>query len=109
MAKNVFVHGDFKKLREAVRQLKKDEQALAINLINFKSREKSFQNKDWFVEERSFFIQEKYALLKLKYSLDSEQLRLQNLKISLDNKNAELEAFCQKLTSKDKIKFNLLC
>ena len=41
----------------------------------------------------------------MKYSLDSEQLRLQNLKISLDNKNVELESFCQKLSSKDKIKF----
>ena len=66
--KNIFVHVDFKKLREAVRQLKKDEQALAINLINFKSREKSFQNKDWSVEDRSSFIQEKYTLLKLKFS-----------------------------------------
>ena len=47
MSKNIFVHGDFKKLSEAVRQLKKDEQVLAINLINFKSREKSFQNKDY--------------------------------------------------------------
>ena len=105
MAKNIFVHGGFKKLREAVRQLKKDEQALAINLINFKSREKSFQNTDWSVEDRSSFIQEKYALLKLKFSLDSEQLRLQNLKTSLENKNSELESFCQKLSSKDKIKF----
>ena len=105
MAKNIFVHGGFKKLREAVRQYKKDEQALAINLINFKSREKSFQNKDWSVEDRSSFIQEKYALLKLKFSLDSEQLRLHNLKLSLENKESELESFCQKLSSKDKIKF----
>ena len=105
MAKNIFVHGGFKKLREAVRQLKKDEQALTVSLINFKSREKSFQNKDWSVEDRSSFIQEKYALLKLKTSLDSEQLRLQNLKIFLENQEAELESFCQKLSSKDKIKF----
>ena len=83
MAKNIFVHGDFKKLREAASQYKKDEQTLAINLFNFKSREKSFQNTDWAIEDRSSFIQEKYSLLKLKFSLDSEQLRLHNLKLSL--------------------------
>ena len=105
MAKNIFVHGGFKKLREAVRQLKKDEQALAVALINYKNREHSFQNKDWSVDERSAFLQEKYSLIKLKSSLDSEQLRLYNLKLSLENKNSELESFCQKLDSQDKIKY----
>ena len=105
MAKNIFVHDGFKKLREAVRQYKKDEKFLAIALINYKNREHSFQNKDWSVDERSAFLQEKYALIKLKSSLDSEQLRLYNLKFSLENKNSELESFCQKLDSQDKIKY----
>jgi len=48
----------------------------------------------------------------LKFSLDSEQLRLHNLKLSLENQESELESFCQKLSSKDKIKFiaaSILC
>ena len=103
MAKNIFVHGSFKKLRSDLRQLQKDEQIFNQSLISFKNREKIFLNRDWAAEERSSFLQEKYSLSKQKTLLELEHHRLNNLKISLQNHQTELESLCQKPDSIKKI------
>ncbi len=103
MAKNIFVHGDFKKLRSDFRRLKKDEKKFSKNLLAFHTRENFFQNRDWSTDERSVFLQEKYFLSKQKTLLEIEKNRLESLKISLQNRQIKLENFCQKPDSQKKI------
>ncbi|MBR6012825.1 MAG: MobA/MobL family protein, partial [Selenomonadaceae bacterium] len=103
MAKNIFVHGGFKKLRFDIRKLKKDEEKFSKNLRAFSFRQKLFQEKDWSAEERPIFLQEKYFLIKQKTLLELEQNRLKNLKISLDNRQTELDSLCQQSDSQKKI------
>ncbi|MBQ6298187.1 MAG: hypothetical protein IJK81_10995 [Selenomonadaceae bacterium] len=59
MAKNIFVHSDFKKLRDDLHHYKKDEQRLAQKLLDFNQRENIFLNRDWTPDNRSAFLQEK--------------------------------------------------
>ena len=53
MAKNIFVHGDFKRLREDIRRYKKDEQLLAQKLLSFNQCENIFLSRDWNTDNRS--------------------------------------------------------
>ena len=71
MAKNIFVHGDFKRLREDVRRYKKAEQRLAQKSLAYTQEEKQFQTRDWSVFPRSTFLQ-------AQYYLTIEQRRLHN-------------------------------
>lgn len=103
MAKNIFVRGDFKRLREAIRKYKKDEQKLAQNIIAYAQHEKIFQSRDWTTSDRSAFLQEKYWLIKQKNLLEVEKARLANLKFTLQQKQDELESLCQKSESVKKI------
>ena len=73
MAKNIFVHGDFKKLRDDLRRFKKDEQRLAQKLLTFNQRENIFLSRDWTADNRSAFLQEKYFLIKQKTLLELEK------------------------------------
>ncbi len=103
MAKNIFVNGDFKKLRSDFRKLKKDEEKFSNNLQAFNFRKQLFNDKNWTADERSIFLQEKYFLSKQNTLLDLEQQRIANFKISLQNRQIKLENFCQKPNSKKKI------
>ncbi len=103
MAKNIFVHGDFKKLRSDLLKLHKDEQKFIKNLSDFNQRKKFFLNRDWSAEERNLFLQEKYSLTKQQTLLELEKNRFANLKISLQNRQIELENLCQLPESKKKI------
>ena len=103
MAKNIFVHGDFKKLRSDFRRLKKDEEKFSKNLLAFNFRNKLFQDKDWTADEHSVFLQEKYCLTKQKTLLDIEQQRIANLKIFLENRQIELDSLCDKYDSQKQI------
>ncbi len=103
MAKNIFVHGDFKRLREQIRRYKKDEQKLAQNLLAFNQRENIFLSRDWTADNRSAFLQEKYFLTKEKTLLEVEKVRLANLKLALEQRQADLDSLCQKPDSLNKI------
>ena len=94
MAKNIFVHGDFKRLREKIRRYKKEEQKLAPKLLAYAKEEKEFQKRDWSVFPRSTFLQGKYYLTKQRTMLELERSRLDQIKFSLQKKQAELEALC---------------
>ena len=104
MAKNIFVHGDFKRLREDIRRYKKDEQQLAQKLLAFNQRENIFFSRDWTADNRSAFLQEKYFLTKEKTLLEVEKVRLANLKLALQRKQADLDNLCQQPDSLNKIK-----
>ncbi|MBO4779241.1 MAG: MobA/MobL family protein [Selenomonadaceae bacterium] len=56
MAKNIFVHGNFKRLREKIRRYKKDEQRLALRFRDYDREEQKFQRQDWTVFPHSTFL-----------------------------------------------------
>ena len=103
MAKNIFVHGDFKRLREEMRRYKKDEQRLAPKLLAYAKEEKEFQKRDWSAFPRSTFLQQQYYLTKQRTLLELERSRLDQTKLSLQKKQAELEKLCQEHEAARKI------
>ena len=103
MAKNIFVHGDYKRLREKIRQYKKEEQKLAPKLLAYAKEEKEFQTRDWSIFPRSTFLQEQYYLTKQRTILELERSHLDQFKLSLQNKQAELEALCRQPEATKKI------
>ena len=103
MAKNIFVHSDFKRLREAIRRYKKDEQRLAQKFRAYSQEEKKFKAQDWSVFPRSTFLQAQYYLTKQRTMLELEKNRLDQIKLSLQNKQNELETLCQPHEAKRKI------
>ena len=56
MAKNIFVRGEFKRLREAIHHCKKDSQRLAQNLVSFSRQERNFKQTDWTIFPRAAFL-----------------------------------------------------
>ena len=103
MAKNIFVHGDFKRLRESIRRYKKDEFSLAQKLLDYAREEKEFQSRDWSLFPRSSFIQQQYYLTKQRTLLELEKTRLEQLNVSLQKHQSELETLCQEHESVRKI------
>jgi len=103
MAKNIFVHGEYKRLREKIRRYKKEEQKLAPKFLAYAKEEKEFQKRDWSVFPRSTFLQTQYYLTKQRTLLEIERGRFEQIKSSLQNKQVELESFCQTHESQRKI------
>ena len=103
MAKNIFVRGEYKRLREEVRRYKKEEQKLATKLLAYAKEEKEFQTRDWTVFPRSTFLQQQYYLLKQRTMLELEKTHLDQIKLSLQNKQSELEKQCQEHEAARKI------
>lgn len=95
IAKNIFVHGDFKRLREKIRRYKKDEQRLATKLLAYSKKEKEFQTRDWSIFPHSTFLQQQYYLTKQRTLMEIERGRLEQIKLSLQNEQSELESLCQ--------------
>ena len=104
IAKNIFVHGEFKRLREQIRRYKKDEQRLAQKLFAYRKEEKEFNSRNWTVLPRSTFLREQYYLTKERLLLEMKQARLAQTKVSLQNKQSELESLCQSHEAKKKTK-----
>ena len=103
MAKNIFVHGDYKRLREAIRRYKKDEQTLAQKFLDYNKEEKKFQREDWKVLPRSTFLQTQYYLTKQRTLLELEKTRLEHIKLALQQKQQELDSLCQHHEAQRKI------
>jgi K+/H+ antiporter YhaU regulatory subunit KhtT len=103
MAKNIFTHGNFKRLREKIQRYKKAEQRLAQKLFAYSKEEKEFKNRDLTALPRSILLQEQYYLTKQRTMLEVEKNRLDQIKFSLQNKQAELEKLCQEHETARKI------
>ena len=103
MAKNIFVHGAFKRLREKIRRHKKEEQRLALRFRDYDRDEQKFQNQDWTVFPHSTFLQAQYYLTKQRTLLELEKTRLEQVKLPLQNKQNELETLCRQPNAKKKI------
>ena len=95
MAQNIFVRGDYKRLREDIRRYKKDSLRLAQNLLSFSQQEKIFRSTDWTLFPRATFLQQQYYLTKQCTLLGVEKPRLDHLNLSLQGKQAELDARCR--------------
>jgi len=103
MAKNIFAHGNFKRLREEIRRYKKEEQRLAQKSFAYSQEEKQFQTRNWSLLPHSTFLQQQYYLTKQRILLELEKNRLDQIKFSLQNKQAELEKLCQEHEAARKI------
>ena len=103
MAKNIFVHGDFKRLREDFRRYKKDEQRLAQKSLAYNQEEKQLQTRNWSLLPHSTFLQQQYYLTKQRTLLELERSRLDQIKLSLQNKQSGLEKLCQEHEAARKI------
>ena len=86
MAKNIFVHGDFKRLREEIRRYKKEEQRFAPKLL---------ATRDWSVPPRSTFSQKQYYLTK-------QRTLLEQLVARFDGNNLEMEKDWEMMSECDK-------
>ena len=106
MAKNIFVKGDLKKLRAALRQYKKDNARFAKNLDSFNKRNLIFQETKWTADNQSTFLQEKYSLIKEKVKLDAEKKRLDDLNLALEKQKSELEKLCKQPESVKQIQLS---
>lgn len=95
MAKNIFVTGDLKKFRLALRQYKKNTEKFSRRMYSFNQREKIFQNTKWTDDNQATFLQEKYSLAKEKVKLEIKRKCLNDLKISLEQQKSELEEICK--------------
>ncbi|MBR1395955.1 MAG: MobA/MobL family protein, partial [Selenomonadaceae bacterium] len=97
MAKNIFVNGDFKKLREQTHLYKKKEQLFNSNFADFNRRQAAFYSSD-----RSD-IQEQYYLNKQRILLPQQQKELDSLKSHIDNEQVRLCLLCDNPNSQQKI------
>ena len=101
IAKNIFVHDDFKKLRS---EQEKYEKALADyqrETLEMRERELLFANRKW--SNRAEKFQAQYYLMKEKINLKETGRRLADTKIHLENKLTHLESLCQTEEAKEKI------
>ena len=103
MAKNIFVHDDFKCLREDIRRYKKNEQTLAKKFQAYDCEEKKFQAQDWSLFPNSTFLQAQYYLTKQRTLLELEKTRLDQVTLSLKKKQFELDSLCRPHEAQRKI------
>jgi hypothetical protein len=95
MAKNIFVHGEYKRLREDIRRYKKAEQRLAQKSLAYSKEEKEFKTRDWTLFSHSLFLQQQYYLTKQRTLLELEKTRLDHITLALQQKEKELETLCR--------------
>ena len=103
MAKNIFVNGEFKRLRGQLRKFKKDEQQLTQKLFAYSKEEEKFKSRDWTEYPRSTFLQQQYYLTKQRTLLEVERKRLDQIRFSLQNKQNELDSLCSQADAVKKI------
>ena len=101
MAENIFVHGDFKKLREEKREFEKSVSNFEKKFTEYQQRESEFKNANF--ENSAERIQEQYYLTKEKIILETVRQNLQNTKIFLESESEKLAKICQTEEARQKI------
>lgn len=101
MAKNIFVHGGFKKLREEKRKHEKAVGNFEKKFASYQERESDFKNTK--CENLSEKLQEQYYLTKEKIILESARQNLQNTKKFLESESERLAKICQTEEARKKI------
>ena len=101
MAENIFVHGDFKKLREEKREFEKTFSNFEKKFAEYQQRESDFKNTN--CENSAEKIQEQYYLTKEKFLLETVRQNLQNTKKFLESESEKLAKICQTEEARQKI------
>ena len=101
IAKNIFVHDGFKKLRSEQKQYEKALADYERETSENRERELLFQNRKW--TNRSEKFQAQYYLTKAKIHLEETERRLSETKIRLDSELTRLETLCQTKEAREKI------
>jgi len=101
MAENIFVHGDFKKLREEKLKFEKAVSNFEKEFSEYQQRESDFKNAN--LENSAEKLQEQYYLTKEKIILETARQKLQNTKKFLENESERLEKICKTEEAREKI------
>lgn len=106
MAKNIYVNGEFKQLRENHALLKKERSRIDHAAIEYEDAKKSFaaiKPPKWY-QDKSAYKQEEAKLLTMKNILDNREATYIAKIQELEQKQSELETRCQSPAALDKIK-----
>ena len=100
-AKNIFVHGDFKKLQAKQKKYEKDLARYQREKSENQKRVMDFNTRQWSSNGEK--LQAQYYLKKEKIYLEATEQKLAETKIQLDNESIRLESLCQTQDAKEKI------
>ena len=100
-AKNIFVHGAFKKLCAEQQVYKKALANYERDKSEYQKRAISFRSTNWTSSGEKLFAQ--YYLIKEKNHLDETAQKLSETKIQLNEELARLETLCQTQEAQEKI------
>ena len=101
IAKNIFVHDGFKKLRSEQEEYEKALAKYERETSENHEREFLFSNRKW--NNRAEKFQAQYYLTKAKIHLEKTGRRLSEIKIRLKNESTRLENLCQTEEAQEKI------
>ena len=101
IAKNIFVHDGFKKLRFEQEEYEKALADYKRGTLEIRERELLFSNRKWTNQAEMF--QAQYYLTKEKINLEEIGRRLSHTKIQLENELTRLETLCQTKEAQEKI------
>ena len=101
VAKNIFVHGDLKKLHAEQEAYKKALTQYERDGAENRNREIFFNNTDW--SNLGVKLQEQYYITKEKIRLETTRKKLTQTKSRLDSESARLETLCQTEEAQEKI------
>ena len=101
IAKNIFVHDGFKKLRTEQEEYEKALAKYEREMSEMRERELLFSNRKWTNRAEKFQVQ--YYLTKEKINLEETGRRLSETKLRLESELTRLERLCQTKEAQEKI------
>ena len=101
IAKNIFVHDGFKKLRTEQEEYEKALAKYEREMSEMRERELLFSNRKWTNRAEKF--QAQYYLTKEKINLEETGRRLSETKLRLESELTRLERLCQTKEAQEKI------
>ena len=101
LAKNIFVHDGFKKLRTEQEEYEKALAKYEREMSEMRERELLFSNRKWTNRAEKF--QAQYYLTKEKINLEETGRRLSETKLRLESELTRLERLCQTKEAQEKI------
>ena len=101
IAKNIFLHDGFKKLRTEQEEYEKALANYEQDVAENGKREIFFNNTNW--TNLGVKLQEQYYITKEKINLEETGRKLSDTKIRLENELTRLENLCQTADAKEKI------
>ena len=100
-AKNIFVHGGFKKLSIEQKVYEKELARYKLEKSESQNRAMDFNSRQW--SSCSEKLQAQYYLTKSQIHLEETEQKLLDTKIQLDNESSRLESLCKTQEAQEKI------